>query len=117
MLMYYLFVEVVLDVEDLSIAQYGLLVDLDLTAHVGTRTFHQLQGERAVEVVLVPTPYVLERNLLKQEPNDWEYSQCYDLIKVQHASGKRRNSHLKKKYALFLIIGKNCQIDKKYVHG
>lgn len=71
MLMYYLFVEVVLDVEDLSIAQYGLLVDLDLTAHVGTRTFHQLQGERAVEVVLVPTPDVLERNLLKQhEPNN-----------------------------------------------
>lgn len=73
MLMYYLFVEVVLDVEDLSIAQYGLLVDLDLTAHVGTRTFHQLQGERTVEVVLVPTPDVLERNLLKQqEPNNWK---------------------------------------------
>lgn len=27
----------------------------------------------------------------------------YDLIKVQYASGKRRNSHLKKKYVLFLI--------------
>lgn len=67
MLMYYLFVEVVLDVEDLSIAQYGLLIDLDLTAHVGTRTFNQLQGKRAVEVVLVPTPDVLERNLLKQQ--------------------------------------------------
>lgn len=35
-LVYYLFVEVVLDVEDLSVAQNGLLVDLDLTAHIGT---------------------------------------------------------------------------------
>lgn len=70
-LVYYLFVEVVLDVEDLSVAQNGLLVDLDLTAHIGTRTFHQFQGERAVEVVLVPTPDVLEWNLLKQqEAND-----------------------------------------------
>lgn len=92
MLVYYLFAEVVLDVEDLSIAQYGLLVDLDLTAHVGTRTFNQLQGKRAVEVVLVPTPDVLERNLLKQESNDWKnISMLYDLIKVEHASHVIRN--------------------------
>lgn len=106
-LVYYLFVEVVLDVEDLSVAQNGLLVDLDLTAHIGTWTFHQLQGERAVEVVLVPTPDVLEWNLLKQqEANDWEsVFQNWDLIRVQCASCKRHNSHLNK-YVLFLIIEK-----------
>lgn len=35
----------------------------------------------------------------------------YDLIKVQHAYGKRRNSHLKKKNVLFLIT---CNKKKKF---
>lgn len=44
--------------------------------------------------------------------------QClYDLIKVQHASWQETQLSFEKKYALFLNIGKNCQIDKKYVHG
>ena len=57
------------DLQHLPVGQDGLLVDLDLTADLRLRPVHQLQAERAVQGVLVPTPDVSEWNLLQHTNN------------------------------------------------
>lgn len=61
--------QITVDNKGLSVAEYGLLVDLNFAGNFCYRSIHKFKAEGTVKVVLITTPDVTKWNLLQNEIN------------------------------------------------